>query len=698
MRCYIEKIGVHILAFLVARCQLLGMYPFVVPFFMAAYIQERSSMSLFFCLMFGLLSKFELVATFRYGLTIVVLVAMLGRIDRMRYFENNLQIALAAGMILWAVGMPYQYLVTGNTNSVVYTLLEGVIATCFVLLLEKGFEGIRSGTERYFATNERLIGIIALTMLSLFGLPVLDSPIHIPFVVCGYLLLYTCYRFEASVGMTMGSVVGIYLAICMENVSMLAVMIAVTGTIVLLRGLGRIGLLLGYVAGMILLGYLYETTLLHAVMLKSIVSVAILFFVTPKRFLRSVTNLRRETASVPQEVLLQEATKLRIADFGQAFLSMEKMLQFHEENREEISESGLSNIYLSGDGLSLLNVVEAQKNRVVDIRRNFIHQLGKIGQTITSFQEELPEHTAYMERFENRIVDTFQRVGIVVKKTIPMRDKESRYHIYVSCYSKKGTLITGKEMAENISKIVGRKMVCVNRGDDAITRQESCFHFIEKGRFYITTGVVRKNRNGERSCGDNFSITKLDTQEAVCMISDGMGSGEQANIQSGQVVDLLEQLLLAGFGRDLAIELLNSFVSFLADGTVSTTVDLTMIDLYTGDAKFVKLGASTTFIKRKKNVDCIRSTSLPMGILEEIEFDTYEGKLYHGDIIIMVSDGVLDNIIVDDKERYFSEFVANLDTNNVQFIAEAIMQDVESMQRGALKDDSTVLAIGLWER
>lgn len=335
--------------------------PFCCAFFMATYIQERSSISLFLCLMLGLLSKLELVAAFRYSLTIVVVVAMLGRIDRTRYFENNLQIALAAGMILWAVGMPYQYLVTGNTNSVLYTLLEGIIATCFVLLLEKGFEGIRSGTERIFATNERLIGIIALTMLSLFGLPVLDSPIHIPFIVCGYLLLYTCYRFEASVGMTMGSVAGIYLAICMGNVSLLAVAIAVTGIVVILRGLGRIGLLLGYVAGMILLGYLYETTLLSIVMLKSIVIVAVLFFVTPKSFLKSVPKVRHDVTYVPQEILVQEATKLRIADFGQAFLSMEKMLQFHEENREEISESGLSNIYLSGDGLSLLNVVEVQK-------------------------------------------------------------------------------------------------------------------------------------------------------------------------------------------------------------------------------------------------------------------------------------------------------------------------------------------------
>jgi stage II sporulation protein E len=182
------------------------------------------------------------------------------------------------------------------------------------------------------------------------------------------------------------------------------------------------------------------------------------------------------------------------------------------------------------------------------------------------------------------------------------------------------------------------------------------------------------------------------------MLSDGMGCGEKASIQSSQVIDLLEQLMSAGFGRDLAIDLLNSFVSFLADGTVSTTIDLTMIDLYTGDTSFVKLGASTTFIKRKGKVECVRSTSLPMGVLERIEFDTCDGKLYHGDIVVMMSDGILDGIIVENKEEYMADYIASLRTNNVQSIAEAILKDIESMQRGVLRDDSTVLVIGFWKK
>ena len=178
-----------------------------------------------------------------------------------------------------------------------------------------------------------------------------------------------------------------------------------------------------------------------------------------------------------------------------------------------------------------------------------------------------------------------------------------------------------------------------------------------------------------------------------------MGSGENAHVKSEQIVELLEQLLSAGFCRELAIELLNSFVSFLADGNVSSTLDLTMIDFYTGTADFIKLGASTTFIKRKEGrVECIRSTSLPVGVLEQVEFDTCARKLYHGDMIVMISDGVLDGIIFENKETYLADLIAGIETKNVQAVAEMIMEDIETMQRGGMRDDSTVLVAGVWEK
>ena len=129
---------------------------------------------------------------------------------------------------------------------------------------------------------------------------------------------------------------------------------------------------------------------------------------------------------------------------------------------------------------------------------------------------------------------------------------------------------------------------------------------------------------------------------------------------------------------------------------MSSTLDLVIIDLYDGLADFIKLGASTTFIKRNDRVECIRSTSLPVGVLEQVEFDTCGRKLYHGDMIIMISDGIMDGIIFENKETYLVDLIASINTNNVQAMAQAIMDDINNMNRGCLKDDSTVLVAGLW--
>lgn len=317
---------------------------------------------------------------------------------------------------------------------------------------------------------------------------------------------------------------------------------------------------------------------------------------------------------------------------------------------------------------------------------------------IQTFPVTLSERSLQVEVFECRVAARFSRMGVVVSKAVMVKDADQRLKVYLSCYLDKEKVVTGKKMAHALCGIVGKEMVCLERSEDAVSRRESRFTFTEQAQYMLTTGIVRCNRNGETLCGDNFSVIRLENGKAVLMISDGMGSGEAANSKSGQVVELLEQLLSAGFGCGLAIELLNSFISFLDNGRTSSTLDLTVLDLYTGMTDFVKLGASTTFIRRKGQVECIRSTSLPVGVLEQVEFDTCERKLYHGDIIVMVSDGVLDGILFENKETYLADLIANADTNNAQKMADLIMREIVSMQRGQMRDDSTILVAGVWER
>lgn len=698
MQYKIERIGIHILAFLVARCQLLGMYPFIVPFFMGAYLQERSSIGMFAVLMLGLASRLDGVEMIKYGMVLVFLLLMIGKTDRKKLFTNDLQIGLAAGVVLWSVSLPYQYIVTGNDSSLIYTVLEGIMATCFTLVFSQGFEAFRVGTKRMFAKNERFVGVFAILLVAMFGCPTLTKPFNLLYAFCCYILLFNVYRFEAAVGVATGSIAGLAMSIQFQNVSYLAVMIILSSIVVVMRELGKVGIALSFLAAHILLGFLYESDFLNLEMLCSALIVVSSFIVTPVSWMKRVQSVKEEVVNKSSDLFLQEVTGQRIQKFGQAFIAMEKMLELHEENRTTQIPNGLSNIYLSGDGISLLNAVESQSNRLEEMRWNFIKQLGRIGDIITGFEMEVSREGAMGDLFESRLTEMLSRQGIIVTKAMIAKGKNEHSEVFVSCYREKECVVTGKQIGKKVEKLTGKRFICINRGDDMVSEKETCFSFAEEGKFMLTTGVVRRNRVGEELCGDNFSVTKLDAQKALLMISDGMGSGKTAYVKSEQIVELLEQLLAAGFCRELAIELLNSFVSFLADGDVSSSLDLTMIDFYTGIADFIKLGASTTFIKRKGRVECIRSTSLPMGVLEQVEFDTCARKLYDGDMIIMVSDGVLDGIIFENKETYLADLICDIHTNNAQSMAQAIMEDIEKMQKDGLKDDSTVLTAGVWER
>lgn len=98
----------------------------------------------------------------------------------------------------------------------------------------------------------------------------------------------------------------------------------------------------------------------------------------------------------------------------------------------------------------------------------------------------------------------------------------------------------------------------------------------------------------------------------VC-VSDGMGSGKQAQAESTLVVDLLEKLLEAGFSRESALKLMNSAMVISAGEESYSTVDFATIDMYTGELELTKTGAAPSFIKSGKQVSVIENESLPAG-------------------------------------------------------------------------------------
>jgi len=136
----------------------------------------------------------------------------------------------------------------------------------------------------------------------------------------------------------------------------------------------------------------------------------------------------------------------------------------------------------------------------------------------------------------------------------------------------------------------------------------------------------------------------------------------------------------------------------LKESRCFSTMDLAAVDLYTGECEFLKVGASTTFLKRGGFVETISSTSMPMGILGRIDYEQSRKKLHAGDFLIMVSDGILEAFDTEDAEEILKELILHERTDNAGEMAKRILDHVLQLQKNKAADDMTVLVGGLWRR
>jgi stage II sporulation protein E len=184
----------------------------------------------------------------------------------------------------------------------------------------------------------------------------------------------------------------------------------------------------------------------------------------------------------------------------------------------------------------------------------------------------------------------------------------------------------------------------------------------------------------------------------VMCLSDGMGSGSLACKESEMVIELVEKFLEAGFDVETAVRMMNSAMVMKGQEDLFSTVDISELDLYDGTCHFYKIGAAATFIRRNGIVECLISTSLPVGVSYKLDMEKSEKDLYNGDFLVMVSDGVLEYLHVPNPEETMQEIIESIETNNATILAKRILERVLLFTGGKAADDMTVLATAIWEK
>lgn len=170
--------------------------------------------------------------------------------------------------------------------------------------------------------------------------------------------------------------------------------------------------------------------------------------------------------------------------------------------------------------------------------------------------------------------------------------------------------------------------------------------------------------------------------------------GEIAKKSSAMAIKMLERLLTSGFDKDISLGLINSTISLNCKEDMFSTLDIGIIDLVKGNIEFIKNGAAPSYIKHRRKVEIIKSLSLPAGILDKVDLAVYDIDLADGDIIVMCSDGITESSTeYNNKEFWLRDILENIETDNVQKIADMIISEAIDNGYGVAKDDMTIFVI-----
>ncbi len=219
---------------------------------------------------------------------------------------------------------------------------------------------------------------------------------------------------------------------------------------------------------------------------------------------------------------------------------------------------------------------------------------------------------------------------------------------------------------------------------------------VEDTMYRVTTGIARVAKAGEEISGDTFSCMPLSNGEMLLALSDGMGSGPVAQEESQTVIELLEQLTETGFSKEISLRLINALYLTTDDNIRYATADVVVLDLYEGTSQYLKSGAAATWVRHEGKVEEIQGQALPVGIVKDEKPYIQKGKIYSGDYVIMMTDGVLDAFL--GEEDVLIGYMEQNHKINPQEWAEDILTLALKQKNGQAMDDMSVIVAGIWEK
>ena len=232
-------------------------------------------------------------------------------------------------------------------------------------------------------------------------------------------------------------------------------------------------------------------------------------------------------------------------------------------------------------------------------------------------------------------------------------------HAFVNCYEDENMNMVINMSVENDCKVsTGEIRECIIKSTEKqfpfpaviSSENEKMMLFWEQTPLTAECVYYQLSGNEEQVCGDCFDSFFDGKGNFIAVLSDGMGTGERAAVDGAMASSLFSRLIISGFSFPCALRLVNSAMLVKSYEESLATLDILKLNLYNGQAVIYKAGATASLLYRNGKVSEIKKSAMPIGILRQAEFATIKGGLKNGDVVIMMSDGAVDNSLEEIKK------------------------------------------------
>mgnify|MGYP004720876785 FL=1 len=384
------------------------------------------------------------------------------------------------------------------------------------------------------------------------------------------------------------------------------------------------------------------------------------------------------------ESILPEYGRRKLLTCAESIRELAESFQETRENREILPEESRNDFLC--------------QRRLFENKNLMAEHLQEMAQIMTNVAQETKSCRPLSVRRVKQIAHAMKEVGVQMKNLYLIENEEGKSEVTICLRNEKRNTLSAEEMGDLLSVLLNIRLVCTGDNPFFVTEEWKTFYYVEEAGYHVLTGVATAVKETEKVSGDNYSFFEMKPGNQTAILSDGMGSGEKACQDSTLVVELMQKFLEAGFPAETAISMINSALVCREESANMSTLDLCSIDLYGGECRFIKVGSACSYIKRGQLVERISSGNLPMGIFQKPDVDMVCRELEDGDYVILFSDGVTDALSQGMGEEILPEVIGSCQLSNPGEIAGSLLNFCIHQCKGRIRDDMTILVIGIWKK